>query len=167
MRANPAGADVDYAPVNSQAYDGRFDISPDYDFNINARNTLKEDLHLYEPLTPAELQAEGLSHVSATGNAYKVIRATPDVARQVAEANFGSLIGPSQVVRGAVLVLASIYDAPQNMALTDKLRLDRAPNLPKAASFSRGGGVFSNGIFNSLFPSIDSQSTYQEFGVKP
>ena len=167
MRANPVGADVDYAPVDSQAYNGRFDISPDYDFNVNARNTLKEDLHLYEPLTPAELQAEGLSHVSSNGGQYKVIRATPDVARQVAEANFGSLVGPSQVVRGAVLVLASIYDAPQNMALTDKLRLDRAPNLPKAASFARGGGVFSNGIFNSLFPSIDSQSTYQEFGVKP
>lgn len=159
MRANPVGADVDYAPVNSQAFNGKF--------NVNAMNTLKEDLHLYEPLSRAELQAEGLSHVSASGEEYKVIRATPDVARQVAEANFGSMIGPSQVVRGAVLVLASIYDAPQNMALTDRLRLDRAPDLPKAASFSRGGGVFSNGIFNSLFPSIDSQSTYQEFGVKP
>ena len=161
LRGNPShsenvGANVSFSPAVS-AGDGNY--------NMDA-NTLLEDIKIYEPLTPAELQAEGLDHVSDTGEMYKVLRATPDVARQIVESNFGSLIGDSNVVRGAVLVLASIYDAPQNTLLTDRLRLDRAPELPKGASFGNAGGVFSRGIFNAIFPSIDNQPTFQEFGVK-
>ena len=137
-------------------------------FNIDASAAqLKEDMTIYEPLTPAEMQAEGLNHVSDTGEQFRVIRATPDVARQVVEANFGSLIGDSRVVPGAILVLASVVDHPQAHTLTSRLRLDTAPELPKGASFGNAGGVFSNGIFNSIFPSIDNQATFQEFGVKP
>ena len=159
LRANPAGG------VGANVSDTGIISAGDGNYNMDAQ-TLREDINLYEPLTPAEMQAEGLDHVSDTGEMYKVIRATPDVARQVVESNFGSLIGDSNVVRGAVLVLASIYDAPQNTLLTDRLRLDRAPELPKGASFGNAGGVFSRGIFNAIFPSIDNQPTFQEFGVR-
>jgi len=128
---------------------------------------LKEDLDIYDPLTSAELIAEGLEKVTATQGQLRVIRATPDVARQVVEANFGSIIGTSRAVPGSVLVLASIYDHPQNPMLTDRLRLNRAPEVPKGASFPQAGGVFSRVAFSSLFPSINNQASFQEFGVVP
>ena len=43
----------------------------------------------------------------------------------------GSIVGESRVVPGSVLVLANTFDTPQNHALTDKLRLNRAPEIPK------------------------------------
>jgi hypothetical protein len=130
-------------------------------------HALKEDMDLYDPLSSAELNAEGLEKVTATQGQLRVIRATADVARQIVEANFGSIIGPSRVIPGSVLVLASVYDHPQNRMLTDRLRLNRAPEIPKGASFPQAGGVFSRVAFSSLFPSISNQASYQEFGVVP
>ena len=76
------------------------------------------------------------------------------------------MVGASRVVQGSVLVLANIFDEPQEPVLTDRLRLNRSPVLPKGASFPHAGGVFSRVAFSSLFPSVDNQASFQEFGVK-
>jgi hypothetical protein len=166
-RMNPAptpkldtGATLQVAPVNTQAVN-------DGMYNIGARNQLKEDLEIYEPLSPEEMKAEGISQVSDTGEEFKIVRATPDVARQIVEANFGNLIGASRVVPNTLLVLASVYDAPQAPVLTDRLRLNRAPEVPKSASFPQAGGLFSRVVFSSIYPSIDNMPSFQEFGVRP
>ncbi|MHA2263386.1 MAG: hypothetical protein ACXAEN_13410 [Candidatus Thorarchaeota archaeon] len=162
MRANGpeggVGANVQVSPIATQAInDGIYDIDT---------ASLREDMELHEPLNYAECQAEGLQQVTSNGQQLKIIRAVPDVARQVTENNFGSIIGPSRVVPGAVLVLASVYDTPQAPVLTDRLRLNRAPEIPKGAAYSRNNGVFSRVAFSSLYPSIDNQASYQEFGVR-
>ena len=163
-RANPShpeggvGANTQVAPITTQAInDGIYDIDT---------ASLREDMELHEPLNAAELAAEGLEQVTTNGQQLKIVRCVPDVARQIAEANFGSIIGQSRVVPGAVLVLASIYDTPQAPVLTDRLRLNRAPEVPKGASYPQNGGVFSRVAFSSQFPSIDNQASYQEFGVR-
>tara|TARA_B100001057_G_scaffold495992_1_gene596296 strand:- start:8006 stop:8671 length:666 start_codon:yes stop_codon:yes gene_type:complete len=163
-RANPShpeggvGANTQVAPITTQAInDGIYDIDT---------ASLREDMELHEPLTAAECAAEGLEQVTSNGQQLKIVRCVPDVARQIAEANFGSIIGQSRVVPGAVLVLASIYDTPQAPVLTDRLRLNRAPEVPKGASYPQNGGVFSRVAFSSLYPSIDNQASYQEFGVR-
>jgi hypothetical protein len=163
MRRNPGngvGGDVDMSPVREPRGE-----SQSFDVTVDER-TLRADIDLVEGLTPAELQAEGVANVIDYGNAYKVVRATPDVARQIVEANFGSILGQSQVVPNSILVVASIYDQPQNHALSDKLRLGTAPSIPKGASHPYAGGVFSRVSNTALFPSIDSGSTFQEFGVR-
>ena len=167
-RSNPALPDSGISPVgaNTQMVPNLAPAIPDGMYDINAVNTLKEDMQLIEPLSQEELDAEGLTQVYANGNQLHIIRAVPDVARQIAESNFGSLIGPSRVVNGAVLVLASIFDTPQNPVLTDRLRLNRAPEVPKGASFPQAGGVFSRVAFSSHLPSINNQASFQEFGVR-
>ena len=163
-RSNPAsngiGGDVDFRPVREPTGEAQ-----SFDVRVDER-TLRNDIDLIEGLTPAELQAEGVADVIDYGNAYKVVRATPDIARQIVEANFGSILGQSQVVQGSILVIASIYDAPQNHALSDKLRLGTAPAIPKGAPHPYAGGIFSRVSNTALFPSIDSGATFQEFGVK-
>ena len=154
------GADVQVSPVQQPLGEAQA-----FDYNINLKG-LKDDIDLIEGLTFAELQAEGVAEVIDYGDNYKVVRATPDVARQIVEANFGSLLGQSQVVDGAVLVLAAVYDDTQNHALTDKLRLGTAPALPKGAAYPQPNGVFSRVSNTSLFPSVDNGAAYQEFGVK-
>jgi len=162
----PQGDGISPVGANTQMVPNQAPAVPHGIYNIDY-HALKEDLDIYDPLTSAELIAEGLEKVTATQGQLRVIRATPDVARQVVEANFGSIIGTSRAVPGSVLVLASIYDHPQNPMLTDRLRLNRAPEVPKGASFPQAGGVFSRVAFSSLFPSINNQASFQEFGVVP
>jgi hypothetical protein len=165
IRSNPAGG-ISPVGANTQMVPNKAPAIPDGMYNINASSTLKEDMELCQPLSNAELDAEGLTEVYANGNQLHVICATPDVARQVVESNFGSIIGPSRVHAGCVLVLASIFDTPQAPVLTDRLRLNRAPEVPKGASFPQAGGLFSRVAFSSHLPSINNQASYQEFGVK-
>ena len=164
IRSNPAGG-ISPVGANTQMVPNRAPVVPDGMFKINASG-LREDMELCQPLSNAELDAEGLTEVYANGDQLHVICATPDVARQIVESNFGSIIGPSRVHQGCVLVLASIFDTPQAPVLTDRLRLNRAPEVPKGASFPQAGGVFSRVAFSSHLPSINNQATYQEFGVK-
>jgi hypothetical protein len=128
--------------------------------------TLKDDISLQTPLSKGELEAEGLTNVYSNGGQMHIIRATPDIARQIVEANFGSIVGPSRVVKGSVLVLANIFDTQQDPVLSDRLRLGYTPNAPKGVSYPAPGGIFSRVAFSSVFPSINNQPTYQEFGVK-
>ena len=165
LRSNPANGGISPVGANVQDVPNRAPAVPDGVYEIDS-STLREDLQLIEPLTNAELDAEGLTEVYSSGDQLPVIRAVPDVARQVVESNFGSIIGPSRVIQGTVLVLASIFDSPQAPVLTDRLRLDRAPEVPKGASFPAPGGVFSRVAFSSVLPSINNQASYQEFGVK-
>ena len=156
---SPVGANTQMVPNRAPAVPtGMFDV--DY-------KTLKEDLDLYEPLDADELAAEGLDQVYANGAQMRVLRAVPDVARQVVEANFGSIIGPSRAVPGSILVLASLWDHPQDHSLTNTLRLNRAPETPKGASYPAPGGIFSRVAFSSLFPSASNQAAFQEYGVFP
>jgi hypothetical protein len=157
-RISPVGANTQMVPNKASAVPAGM-----YDVNFKE---LREDLNLQEPLSQEDLDAEGLVEVYANGMQMRIIRCTPDVARQVAEANFGSIVGESRVVPGSVLVLANLFDTPQNHALTDRLRLGRAPEIPKGASFPQAGGVFSRVAFSSLFPSISNGATFQEFGVR-
>ena len=166
-RSNPAEIpDSGISPVgaNTQMVPNLAPRIPDGMYNINA--SLKEDMELIEPLSNDELASEGLTNVYSNGEQLHIIRAVPDVARQIAESNFGNIIGPSRVVNGAVLVLASIFDTPQNPVLTDRLRLNRAPEVPKGASFPQAGGVFSRVAFSSHLPSVNNQASFQEFGVR-
>lgn len=164
VRSNPGP--ISPVGANTQGVPNQASAIPAGTYDINATNAqLREDLSIYEPLNGAELQAEGLNKVNANGGQLRVVRAVPDVARQIVEANFGSIIGPSRVVQGTVLVLASVYDHPQNPALTNTLRLNRAPEVPKGASYPHPGGVFSRVAFSSLFPSVSNQASFQEFGV--
>jgi len=166
-RSNPAEMpDSGISPVgaNTQMVPNLAPRIPDGMYNINA--SLKEDMELIEPLSNDELASEGLTNVYSSGEQLHIIRAVPDVARQIAESNFGNIIGPSRVVNGAVLVLASIFDTPQNPVLTDRLRLNRAPEVPKGASFPQAGGVFSRVAFSSHLPSVNNQASFQEFGVR-
>ena len=165
LRSNPANGGISPVGANVQDVPNRAPAVPDGIYEINS-STLREDLQLIEPLTNAELDAEGLTEVYSSGDQLHVIRAVPDVARQVVESNFGSIVGPSRVIQGTVLVLASIFDSPQAPVLTDRLRLDRAPEVPKGVSFPAPGGVFSRVAFSSVIPSINNQASYQEFGVK-
>ena len=166
-RRNPAvinpniGGDVQTGPTHSifEQESGSYNIAYD-------RRSLRSDIDLVEGLTPAELREEGIADVIDYGDSYKIVRATPDVARQIVEANFGSILGQSQVVQGSILVVASIYDSPQNPVLSDRLRLGTAPVLPKGASHPYAGGVFSRTANSAIFPSIDSAASFQEFGVR-
>jgi hypothetical protein len=166
MRANPImPGRISPVGANTQMVPNRASSVPAGMYDINFKE-LREDLNLQEPLGQEDLNAEGLVEVYANGHQMRIIRCTPDVARQVAEANMGSIVGESRVVPGSVLVLANTYDTPQNHALTDRLRLNRAPEIPKGASFPQAGGVFSRVAFSSLFPSVDNQASFQEFGVR-
>ena len=157
-RISPIGANTQMVPNRAPAVPAGV-----YDINFKE---LREDLNLQEPLGQEDLDAEGLVEVYANGHQMRIIRCTPDVARQVAEANFGSIVGESRVVPGSVLVLANMWDSPQNHTLTDRLRLNRAPEVPKGASFPQAGGVFSRVAFSSLFPSASNAASFQEFGVR-
>jgi len=166
MRSNPImPGRISPVGANTQMVPNRGSAVPAGMYNINA-SELQEDLNLQEPLSQDDLNAEGLVEVYANGMQMRIIRCTPDVARQVAEANMGSIVGESRVVPGSILVLANTFDTPQNHALTDRLRLNRAPEIPKGASFPHPGGVFSRVAFSSLFPSVDNQASFQEFGVR-
>lgn len=163
----PAANQVSSVGANTQMVPNRGSMIPAGTYDMNADlATLREDMEIYEPLNQEEMDAEGLTEVYANGHQLRIIRATPDVARQVVEANFGSIVGPSRVVSGAILVLANTWDHPQNTALTNHLRLGRAPEVPKGASFPYAGGVFSRVAFSSLFPSVNNSASFQEFGVK-
>ena len=164
-RANPADSGISPIGANTQMVPNKAPVVPDGMFSIDFRG-LREDMELIEPLSNDELAAEGLTNIYSNGEQLHIIRATPDVARQIAEANFGNIVGPSRVVNGAVLVLASIFDTPQNPVLTDRLRLGRSPEVPKGASFPQAGGVFSRVAFSSHLPSINNQASFQEFGVR-
>ena len=163
----PVANEISAVGANTQMVPNRGPRNPvgTYDMNADLAQ-LREDMDIYEPLSEEEMNAEGLTEVYANGHQLRIIRATPDVARQVVEANFGSIVGPSRVVSGAILVLANTWDHPQNPALTNHLRLGRAPEVPKGASFPHAGGVFSRVAFSSLFPSVNNSAAFQEFGVK-
>lgn len=163
----PVANEISAVGANTQMVPNRGPRNPvgTYDMNADLAQ-LREDMDIYEPLNEEEMNAEGLTEVYANGHQLRIIRATPDVARQVVEANFGSIVGPSRVVSGAILVLANTWDHPQNPALTNHLRLGRAPEVPKGASFPYAGGVFSRVAFSSLFPSVNNSAAFQEFGVK-
>jgi hypothetical protein len=150
---------------NTQTVPNRAPLTPAGTFNINLTD-LQEDLELQQPLSDEDLNAEGLVEAYANGMQMRILRCTPDIARQVVEANFGSIIGESHVIPGSILVLANMFDTPQATTLTDRLRLNRAPEVPKGASFPTPGGVFSRVAFSSLFPSVNNQASFQEFGVK-
>ena len=165
MRSNPnMPGRISSVGANTQMVPNRGSSIPAGMYDINAE--LQEDINLQEPLTEEDLQAEGLVEVYANGHQMRIIRSTPDVARQIVESNMGSIVGESRVIPGSVLVLANTFDTPQNHALTDRLRLNRAPEVPKGASFPQAGGVFSRVAFASLFPSVDNQASFQEFGVR-
>ena len=174
MRTNPiapgrvaAANQISSVGANTQMVPNRGSSIPAGTYDMNADlATLREDMDIYEPLSQEDMDAEGLTEVYANGHQLRIIRATPDVARQVVEANFGSIVGPSRVANGAILVLANTWDHPQNPALTNHLRLGRAPEVPKGASFPYAGGVFSRVAFSSLFPSVSNAASFQEFGVK-
>jgi hypothetical protein len=174
LRTNPiapgrvaAANQVSSVGANTQMVPNRGSSIPAGTYDMNADlATLREDMDIYEPLSQEDMDAEGLTEVYANGHQLRIIRATPDVARQVVEANFGSIVGPSRVANGAILVLANTWDHPQNTALTNHLRLGRAPEVPKGASFPYAGGVFSRVAFSSLFPSVSNAASFQEFGVK-
>ena len=157
-RISPVGANTQMVPNRAPAVPAGV-----YDINFTE---LQEDLNLQEPLGQDDLDAEGLTEVYANGHQMRIIRCTPDVARQVAEANFGSIVGESRVIPGSVLVLANMWDSPQAHTLTGRLRLNRAPEIPKGASFPHAGGVFSRVAFSSLFPSASNAASFQEFGVR-
>ena len=163
----PAANQISAVGANTQMVPNRGPRNPvgTYDINTDLAQ-LREDMNLYEPLTEQEMNEEGLTEVYANGNQLRIVRATPDVARQIVEANFGSIVGPSRVASGTILVLANTWDHPQNPALTNHLRLGRAPEVPKSASFPQAGGVFSRVAFSSLFPSVNNSASFQEFGVK-
>ena len=166
MRSNPImPGRISPVGANTQMVPNRAPAVPAGMYDINFRE-LQEDLNLQAPLGQDDLNAEGLVEVYANGHQMRIIRCTPDVARQVAEANMGSIVGESRVVPGSILVLANTFDTPQNPALTDRLRLNRAPEVPKGASYPHAGGVFSRVAFSSLFPSVDNQASFQEFGVR-
>jgi hypothetical protein len=163
----PVANDISSVGANVQMVPNRGPRNPVGTWDMNADNAqLREDMDLYEPLSQEDMDAEGLTEVYANGHQLRIIRATPDVARQVVEANFGSIVGPSRVMNGAILVLANTWDSTQNPALTNHLRLGRAPEVPKGASFPYAGGVFSRVAFSSLFPSVNNSAAFQEFGVK-
>jgi hypothetical protein len=163
----PEANQISNVGANTQMVPNRASYIPAGTYDMNADLAqLREDMDIYEPLNQEEMDAEGLTEVYANGHQLRIIRATPDVARQVVEANFGSIVGPSRVVNGAILVLANTWDHPQNTALTNHLRLGRAPEVPKGASFPYAGGVFSRVAFSSLFPSANNSASFQEFGVK-
>lgn len=157
-RISPVGANTQMVPNRAPAV-------PAGMFDVNFKE-LREDLELQQPLTQEECDAEGLTEVYANGHQLRILRCTPDVARQVAEANFGSIVGESRVVPGSILVLASMFDSPQAHTLTNTLRLNTAPEIPKGASFPAPGGVFSRVAFSSLFPSVSNGASFQEFGVR-
>lgn len=166
MRSNPIHPGrISPVGANTQMVPNRASAVPAGMFDVNFKE-LHEDIQLQEPLSQEDLDAEGLVEVYANGMQMRIIRCVPDVARQVVEANFGSIVGESRVIPGTVLVLANTFDTPQSHTLTDRLRLNRAPEVPKGASFPAPGGVFSRVAFSSLFPSVDNQASFQEFGVR-
>jgi len=162
----PTAEQISPVGANTQMLPNRAPVVPTGVFDVDYK-ALKEDLDLYEPLDADELAAEGLEQVYANGAQMRVLRAVPDVARQVVEANFGSIIGPSRAVPGSILVLCSLWDHPQDHSLTNTLRLNRAPEVPKGASYPAPGGIFSRVAFSSLFPSASNQAAFQEYGVYP
>ena len=131
-------------------------------YDINASASLKEDMELIEPLNQSELDAEGLTQVYANGNQLHIIRAVPYVARQIAEANFGNIIGSKSCCKWCSTCTCKAFSTLKNLALTDRLRLNRAlSEVPKGASFPQACGVFSRVAFSNNLPSVNNAASFK------